>query len=488
MIKVLAIVIFAALALLFCACSSGSGARYVKNSSDYVSLGIDRHDLESVVEKSTKSLLESPFVKNLKNVKTLAISDLSNLTNDDIDVEFFSRKIARSIGKSRKFTLTNAIAGSGASVDSLIRDSRKLTDDDLYNQRTTQEKGTLIAPDYSLSGKIIQRTKNIGDNVRIDYDFLIILTDLKTGRVVWDDERHISKIVKKAEVGQFTKLGEGTCDGGDSLDCDRLANEAFDADDYKKSYKLFKKACKLGSSVSCENAEYAKNTYKAYKKENRDWHFGFLIGGDIGIGSANVNMVPIPYTSTPSSSSGSGSGTIRLNSDPEFGDWFAYPYMLKAGIFLQQKLGFYLNANILYGGYNYTATDSEYDFKCTGNSSGYCSWEKIDLEGLAFNHTLLGWNLRIGLGGYDNDGNGAFFIGGGSLMDYGSKMKGTGGFVIDKTLQNTYPFWEIGFFFSSNHIFFIETSYRYMFDGDSNKDFASVASLNMGIGILLPLW
>ena len=199
-------------------------------------------------------------------------------------------------------------------------------------------------------------------------------------------------------------------------------------------------------------------------------------------------MVPIPYTSTPSSSSGSGSGTIRLNSDPEFGDWFAYPYMLKAGIFLQQKVGFYLNANILYGGYNYTATDSEYDFKCTGNSSGYCSWEKIDLEGLAFNHTLLGWNLRIGLGGYDNDGNGAFFIGGGSLMDYGSKMKGTGGFVIDKTLQNTYPFWEIGFFFSSNHIFFIETSYRYMFDGDSNKDFASVASLNMGIGILLPLW
>ena len=32
--KVLAIVLSAVFAMLFCACSSGSGARYVKNSSD----------------------------------------------------------------------------------------------------------------------------------------------------------------------------------------------------------------------------------------------------------------------------------------------------------------------------------------------------------------------------------------------------------------------------------------------------------------------
>lgn len=43
-------------------------------------------------------------------------------------------------------------------------------------------------------------------DIRIDYDFLFILTDLKTGRVAWDDEGHISKVVKKAQAGNFKRL------------------------------------------------------------------------------------------------------------------------------------------------------------------------------------------------------------------------------------------------------------------------------------------
>ncbi|CUU39977.1 MULTISPECIES: tetratricopeptide repeat protein [Helicobacter] len=126
------------------------------------------------------------------------------------------------------------------------------------------------------------------ENIRIDYDFLFILTDLKTGRVAWDDEGHISKVVKKAQAGNFKRLGEGTCDGGDVVDCNKLANEAFDLGDYEKSYEFFNKACKLGNNTSCDSAKYTKKKHKELKRINRDWHFGFVLGGDVGIGTANI--------------------------------------------------------------------------------------------------------------------------------------------------------------------------------------------------------
>ena len=57
-----------------------------------------------------------------------------------------ARKLARALRKSGKFTLTNAIAGSGAKADRFIKDSRKLTKDPTYNQYTTHEQDTLQAP------------------------------------------------------------------------------------------------------------------------------------------------------------------------------------------------------------------------------------------------------------------------------------------------------------------------------------------------------
>lgn len=183
--------------------------QYITDSKDFSSIGIDRHDIESVVEKVSTKLLESSFVRELQGQKILAIADLRNLTQEDIDVEFLSRKITRTLRKSKKFTLTNAIAGSGSSTDSLITDSRKLTKDKRFNQYTTQEDGTLLAPNYSLSGKIIERRKSVGDKVRVDYDFLFVLTDLKSGRVVWDDEENIAKAVDKSQVARFSKLGAG---------------------------------------------------------------------------------------------------------------------------------------------------------------------------------------------------------------------------------------------------------------------------------------
>ncbi len=192
------------LAFLLILASCASKPQYINDSSDYTSFGIDYHDIEKMTDDIVASFLSSDFVKNLEGKTVIVISDIENLTDEDIDIELLSRKLVRQIrSNSKKFILTNAISGSGSKTDKMIRESRKLRNDDEYNQYTTKEKGNLRAPNYSLSGKITQRTKSIGKKVRVDYQFLLVLSDLKTGLVLWDNEEIISKKIAKEKLQEY---------------------------------------------------------------------------------------------------------------------------------------------------------------------------------------------------------------------------------------------------------------------------------------------
>ncbi|PAF54024.1 hypothetical protein BKH42_03405 [Helicobacter sp. 13S00482-2] len=201
-------ILFVVFLVLFIGCSKSP--TYVSDSKKYVSFDIDYHDIENVVNKNTTFLLKSKFVKNQKDKKIIAISDIVNDTDDDIDVELLSRKLASKIRQSDYFIITNAISGSGLTTDYLIKNSRKLRSDDEFNQKQIIQKGNLLAPDYSLSGKISKKIRNIGKKERVDYVFLLTLTDIKTGLILWDNEMLISKIIDKDRLNEYTNTLQKT--------------------------------------------------------------------------------------------------------------------------------------------------------------------------------------------------------------------------------------------------------------------------------------
>jgi hypothetical protein len=52
----------------------------------------------------------------------------------------------------------------------------------------------MIAPDLSLSGKIMQRNIRVDNSTqRVEYYFQMSLTDINTGLAFWEDERVIGK-------------------------------------------------------------------------------------------------------------------------------------------------------------------------------------------------------------------------------------------------------------------------------------------------------
>lgn len=189
-----------AIVVAFIGCVDKTEYVNLADSKEYTSVGLDYHDIQDAAQKSIDSLISSKYAKKIDadKPKVLVISAVINDTMQHIDTEQLTRKITREMRNSGKFVLSLAM---GESSDSMIHTARKARNNDEYNQYTTIEKGELIAPELSLSGKIIQKnTKISSGKQRIDYYFLLTLSDIKSGLVLWDDEVNIIKVGSNKNV------------------------------------------------------------------------------------------------------------------------------------------------------------------------------------------------------------------------------------------------------------------------------------------------
>ncbi len=318
---------------MYLSACSDKAARYVNDSSDYTSFGIDLHDIDSVIANNTKSLLQSSYVKEMKSKKLLAISNIINQTHEDIDMEFVSRKFVRSIRQSNKFTLTNAIAGSGATTEQMIAKSRDLNNNPMYNQHTTQENDTLEAPELALSGRIIERKKTIDKIQRVDYMFLFVLTDLKSGKVLWDNEEIISKVTSNTSVQNESK----------SITCQN-AKDCLEKDEYKGDLLTEEKhntSKPLESRINIPpnlRTEEKHNTSKLPKKQTKNM---ILIGFNVGFGSLQGQMNEVIPTSL------SGYSDIIGVKDDGTSSTINIPINIRVG-YLRKIANSYVGANISY--------------------------------------------------------------------------------------------------------------------------------------------
>ncbi len=164
-------------------------------------LGLDYIDFERASMKLVDSMIKSPYLNTLYKEKihksnqplVLMISDFVNDTTQRIDMDQLVKKIRIELLNSGKFLTTTAINAKGAEDKATI-DLRKLRKNDEFNQKTIAQKGTVIAPDLSLSGKIIQRVSKLANgDQRVDYYIQMSVTNVTTGLAVWEGEEVISK-------------------------------------------------------------------------------------------------------------------------------------------------------------------------------------------------------------------------------------------------------------------------------------------------------
>lgn len=197
--KKLVLSIFLTIALT--ACSTPTRYVHPVEDANLISVGIDAADFEKAAAEAVSSMLRSGVVNRPNGGRyVLAISTVTNDTMQRIDTDLLIKKIRIDLLNSGKVVVTTAVGVNGPE-DPLSMMSRELRDDEEFNQKTTMAKGQMIAPELSLSGKIIQRNAAVSkDEQRVDYYFQLTLTDIRTGLALWEGETVIGKIASNKSV------------------------------------------------------------------------------------------------------------------------------------------------------------------------------------------------------------------------------------------------------------------------------------------------
>ncbi|TQR31259.1 penicillin-binding protein activator LpoB [Campylobacter sp. MIT 99-7217] len=188
------------------ACSSKpiytDGTAAQEKQGNALTLGLERTDFENAADTMIQSMLKDPAFANIApgQRKVIAIGRIVNDTPQRIDTDKLISKITIALRKSGKFVLTTAVAAGGAK-DSMSHDVRDLRDNDEFNQNTIAKKGTLVAPDFSLAGKIRQDSIKLPNGkIQVEYFFHLTVTDLTSGLAYWEDEKTIDKAGDKKSV------------------------------------------------------------------------------------------------------------------------------------------------------------------------------------------------------------------------------------------------------------------------------------------------
>ena len=157
-------------------------------------LGLDADDFTNAAGAAVQEMIAGGTMSKPGGGRyVLAISRITNDTSQRFDTDLLVKKIRVDLLRSGKVVVTTAVGANGAE-DNMSMQARDLRGSDEFNQGTVAAKGQLVAPDLSLSGKIIQRnTKISATEQRVDYYFQLSVTEIKTGLAFFENETPISK-------------------------------------------------------------------------------------------------------------------------------------------------------------------------------------------------------------------------------------------------------------------------------------------------------
>jgi uncharacterized protein (TIGR02722 family) len=187
--------ILAVVGVIFGGCETKTTNIDIENDKGEAVMSLDYRDFQEAAQDMIESLLASGAVDKKDGERyVLVISRIINDTMQHIDTDQLIKKIRVGLLQSGKVVVTTAVGVSGAEDPMSMQTREELRGNVEFDQKTVAGKGEMIAPDLSLSGKILQRNIRVDSKTqRVEYYFQLSLTDIKTGLAFWEDERIVAK-------------------------------------------------------------------------------------------------------------------------------------------------------------------------------------------------------------------------------------------------------------------------------------------------------
>jgi len=164
----------------------------IRNDEGKPVMGLDYRDFDQAASELVQSMLASGALKKEGGGRyVVAVSRIVNDTMQRIDTDQLMAKVETEILNSGQAVVTSAV---GPGSDAMVHDARELRDSDEFDESTVAERGTLIAPELSIAGKIYQsNVKYDSKQQQVEFYIQLMLSDVKTGLRYWQNEVIVGK-------------------------------------------------------------------------------------------------------------------------------------------------------------------------------------------------------------------------------------------------------------------------------------------------------
>ncbi|GMV43918.1 MAG: hypothetical protein AMXMBFR64_56340 [Myxococcales bacterium] len=182
-------------ALLACA---ACGPKYVRGSEDKtidnpaMSTGLDKRDLEQLLDQSMASMMESAVVKgwpSLPEPPVVAIFPIANETSEHVGGQL---KALLSKIETRLVNGGYAQVVSQETQDALIEQIQKQQGGAFDKSRAAQV-GKQLGARFYVTGKVYDAAERTSDARRVQYFLTMQILDVETGTIRWQNEAELTK-------------------------------------------------------------------------------------------------------------------------------------------------------------------------------------------------------------------------------------------------------------------------------------------------------
>ncbi|MHC4740435.1 MAG: penicillin-binding protein activator LpoB [Planctomycetota bacterium] len=177
-------------------CVAGCGPKTtnidVRNDDGKAVMELDYRDFDQAASQMVQSMIASGALKKQGGGRyVVATGRIVNDTMQRVDTNQLMAKIEQELMSSGQVVMTSAI---GSESDALIHQTRELRDSEEFDQDTIAKRGTLIAPELTISGKIFQKNLRYDrKRQQVEYYFQLKVSDVNSGLRYWMDEKVIGK-------------------------------------------------------------------------------------------------------------------------------------------------------------------------------------------------------------------------------------------------------------------------------------------------------
>jgi len=179
-------------ALICCGCGQKTTNIDVVNDEGNPVMALDYRDFDQAASAMVQSMLGSGALKKKDGGRyVVATGQIVNDTMQRIDTDQLMAKIEEELLNSGQVVMSSAV---GSGTDTLIHETRELRDSEEFDPNTIAKRGTLIAPELTISGKIFQKNLRYSKSrQQVEYYFQLKVSDATSGLRLWQKETIIGK-------------------------------------------------------------------------------------------------------------------------------------------------------------------------------------------------------------------------------------------------------------------------------------------------------